>query len=302
MLPRRRKSSRVGSIGGMGNEPTSFLARSGRLSRRDGRKGSVNTTMVPVAPHISREMSSRSSTIIHGGSVSVKWKALPDGAVPPPPLHRFVNNHFYSTSGRIENGGDAMAVHGNELQVKAKTDKNSHHLKEDPLPSRPPTADEMNACFQMCRGNQWNSVLNCIKNNPLIPVTSMIMDNHISTTILHQAITSKGDTKARSRVILEILEVAPEAASIKNGYGSLPLHVIAQRNTKMDAATKEMLISKLVLADQSALVQQGGVGMRTPLHIIFTGTSFIGFRPHMLRSYLRSRCGISRSRAEFGYS
>lgn len=99
----------------------------------------------------------------------------------------------------------------------------------------------------------------------------MIMDNHISTTILHQAITAKGDTKARARVIREILEMAPEAAAIKNGYGSLPLHVIAQRNTKMDAPTKEILINELVRAYTGALVEEGGVGKRTPLHIIFTG-------------------------------
>jgi len=52
----------------------------------------------------------------------------------------------------------------------------------------------------------------------------------------------------------------------------LPLHVIAQRNTKMDSATKETLIRDLMHAYPAALTQQGGVGMRTPLHIIFTGT------------------------------
>lgn len=97
------------------------------------------------------------------------------------------------------------------------------------------------------------------------------MDNHISTTILHQAITSKGDTKIRNRVIEEILDIAPKAATIKNGYGSLPLHVIAQRNTKLSARTKEDLIYELVHANKAALLVQGGVGKRTPLHIIFTG-------------------------------
>ena len=138
---------------------------------------------------------------------------------------------------------------------------------------RSPSRDEMHAVFEMCRKNQWTSVLNCVRSNPSIAVTSMIMDNYISTTILHQAITSKGETKARARVILEILATAPRAASIKNGYGSLPLHVIAQRNTKMDAPTKELLITELVLAYKDALVAEGGVGKRTPLHIIFTGTS-----------------------------
>jgi hypothetical protein len=142
-------------------------------------------------------------------------------------------------------------------------------MKEESQPSR----DEMHAVFAMCRHNQWNSVLNSIRNNPLIATTSMIMDNHISTTILHQAITSKGDTKARARVIHEILCVAPQAAGIKNGYGSLPLHVLSQRNTKMDAHTKEKLMRELVEAYKPALVIEGGVGKRTPLHIIFTGKS-----------------------------
>ncbi|CAJ1937892.1 unnamed protein product [Cylindrotheca closterium] len=129
---------------------------------------------------------------------------------------------------------------------------------------------DMHAIFSMCRKNQWNSVLSCVQTNPQIPVTSMIMDNHISTTILHQAITSKGNTEHRAKVIRTILDMAPQAASIKNGYGSLPLHVIAQRNTKMDAPTKELLITELVLAYKGALLQPGGVGKRTPLHIIFT--------------------------------
>ena len=138
-----------------------------------------------------------------------------------------------------------------------------------PVPS--PTRAEMHAVFTMCRQNQWHSVLNCIRSNHLIPVTHMVMDNHISTTILHQAITSKGDTKARTRVIREILDIAPKAATIKNGYGSLPLHVISQRNTKLDARTKELLINELIAAYKGALITQGGVGKRNPLHIIFTG-------------------------------
>lgn len=155
------------------------------------------------------------------------------------------------------------------------------HAKQDnnngiiiPSSSPDPTMlgrNEMHAIFSMCRKNQWNSVLRCVQTNPQIPITSMIMDNHISTTILHQAITSKGNTEHRANVIRTILEMAPQAASIKNGYGSLPLHVIAQRNTKMDAPTKELLITELVLAYKGALLQPGGVGKRTPLHIIFTG-------------------------------
>eukprot|EP00934_Nitzschia_sp_Nitz4_P007906 Nitzschia sp. Nitz4//scaffold109_size72162//23076//24206//NITZ4_005843-RA/size72162-processed-gene-0.29-mRNA-1//-1//CDS//3329532754//7896//frame0 len=136
--------------------------------------------------------------------------------------------------------------------------------------TRTPSRSDMNTVFGMCRQNRWNSVLYCIRSNPMISVTSMTMDNHISTTILHQAITSKGDIKARARVVQEILKTSPQAACIKNGYGSLPLHVIAQRNTKLDASTKEQLIHELVQAYPGALMEQGGVGKRTPLHIIFT--------------------------------
>jgi hypothetical protein len=98
----------------------------------------------------------------------------------------------------------------------------------------------------------------------------MIMDNHISTTVLHQAITSKAKIDGRASVIQTILDLEPEAATIKNGYGSLPLHVISQRNTKMDSQTKEHLMNKLVKVFPEALLQEGGVGKRTPLHIAFT--------------------------------
>lgn len=133
-----------------------------------------------------------------------------------------------------------------------------------------PSEDEMKAVFQFCRANKWTNVLNSCRSNPLIPVTNMVMQNNITTTILHQAITSKGDTKKRAIIIQEILNVTPNAATIRNGYGSLPLHVIAQRNTKMDSATKEMLVRKLIDAYPIALTQQGGVSKRTPLHVIFT--------------------------------
>ncbi|KAG7367034.1 ankyrin repeat domain protein [Nitzschia inconspicua] len=141
---------------------------------------------------------------------------------------------------------------------------------ESQLSSQAPTRDEMNAVFQFCRKNLWTSVLNSVRNNPRIATTNMTMQNNITTTIIHQAITSKGDTSLRAKVVEEILCIAPDAAMIKNGYGSLPLHVIAQRNTKIDAKAKERLIRKLLQAFPGALTQQGGVGLRTPLHIIFT--------------------------------
>ena len=130
---------------------------------------------------------------------------------------------------------------------------------------------EMDEIFQLCRNDDWNRVLHRVKTKPWIAITPMIMDNHIATTVMHQAITSKGSTKLRAQLIRQILTTTPQAAAIKNGYGSLPLHVIAQRNTKMDAPTKESLIFDLVAAHEGALIEEGGVGKRTPLHIIFTG-------------------------------
>lgn len=143
---------------------------------------------------------------------------------------------------------------------------------EDPGCWSNASRDEMDPVFQLCRNDDWHGVLECISRKPWLATSPMIMDNHIATTILHQAITSKGSTDLRAKVIRRILNTTPQAAAIKNGYGSLPLHVIAQRNTKMDAPTKEKLIFDLVGAYKGALTEEGGVGKRTPLHIIFTGT------------------------------
>jgi hypothetical protein len=130
----------------------------------------------------------------------------------------------------------------------------------------------MEKIFRFCRENKWNKVLEYVNQYPLMGNHSMTMDNHITTTIIHQAITSKGDTAVRARVISTILKHTPEAAQTKNGYGSMPLHVIAQRNTKIDSNTKERLINEIIDAYPEALTEAGGVGKRTPLHIIFTGT------------------------------
>ncbi|CAB9498038.1 expressed unknown protein [Seminavis robusta] len=133
-----------------------------------------------------------------------------------------------------------------------------------------PSKEEMDAVFALCRKNHWASCLQCLKTNPLIGITAMVMDNHIATTVCHQAITSKGDVQARAEVILQILSHTPEAATIANGYGSLCLHCACQRNVKMNAKTKERVIMALITAYPEALAQAGGVGQRTPLHIVFT--------------------------------
>jgi hypothetical protein len=132
----------------------------------------------------------------------------------------------------------------------------------------------MDEVFKLCRDDRWNEILKRLRRQPALATSHITMDNHIQTTILHQAITSKGDVAIRSNVIMFILDNTPRAAAMKNGYGSLPLHVIAQRNTRIDSQTKERLIFALVDAYPDALTEPGGVGKRTPLHIIFTGKPF----------------------------
>lgn len=134
-----------------------------------------------------------------------------------------------------------------------------------------PSRETMRKIFILCRTpNKWTEILRLVKENPLIATTTMIMDNHIATTILHQAITSKSNTEHRARVISHVLATSPKAATIKNGYGSLPLHVIMQRNTKMNSRTKERLVHEMIAVYPEALIMPGGVGLRTPVHIAFT--------------------------------
>lgn len=152
-----------------------------------------------------------------------------------------------------------------------------------------PTREEMTAVFLMCRGNQWNSVLNSIRSNRLIQTTNITTDNNFPTTVIHQAIRSKGDINKRAIVIKEILQVTPHAAYMKNGLGSLPLHVICQRNVKMNSATKETLIRDLINAYSESLTVRGGVAKRTPLHIIFTDYVSAAV-PELMIHYGREAC------------
>ncbi|GAX10037.1 hypothetical protein FisN_25Lh114 [Fistulifera solaris] len=129
---------------------------------------------------------------------------------------------------------------------------------------------EMTNVFQLCRSDQWKKVHVLLIKKPWIALYPMTMDNNITTTVLHQAITSRGNIHHRALVMDNILASTPEAARLTNGYGSLPLHVIAQRNTKIRAQIKERIIYQLIAAYEEALTKEGGPGKRTPLHIIFT--------------------------------
>ena len=127
-----------------------------------------------------------------------------------------------------------------------------------------------NSIFVLCKEERWAEVSSLVASNPSLAVAPMTMANNITTTILHQAITSKGDVGARAALVKFVLSIRPSAAAIKNGYGSLPIHVLAQRNCKMKSKAKEELLLALIHAHPSSITVAGGVGARNPLHIVFT--------------------------------
>ena len=96
-----------------------------------------------------------------------------------------------------------------------------------------------NSIFILCKEEKWADISALIASNPTLAVAPMTMANNITTTILHQAITSKGDVGARAGLVKFVLSIRPSAAAIKNGYGSLPIHVLAQRNCKMKSKVKK---------------------------------------------------------------
>lgn len=123
----------------------------------------------------------------------------------------------------------------------------------------------------LCKSHKWSEVSQCVSESPSRALETIIMENNNSTSLLHQVITSKSnDMTGREKLIMQILNAAPSSSCIPNGYGSLPLHVVTQRNIKMDAVTKENVIRCLIHAYPDALLSTGGIGKRTPLHIAFT--------------------------------
>ena len=127
-----------------------------------------------------------------------------------------------------------------------------------------------NNIAQLCRSNQWKEVLECLKQDPSLALQPIFLNNHLVTSIAHQAISEKGDIESRMDVLDHILTQTPKAAEMKNGYGSLPIHVCAQRNTKLKAKNKEHLILRLLEAYPGSTTVLGGVGKRSPVHVIFT--------------------------------
>ena len=126
------------------------------------------------------------------------------------------------------------------------------------------TPEEMDAVYQLCRGENWRAVLRCIREKPYVATTPMIVPRHEPTTVMHEAIVrqaanavgsvpkSRADDALRADVIRAILEQTPKAAFMRNGFGSLPLQVIRHRRImRHSKATKEGIVRALTDASES---------------------------------------------------
>jgi hypothetical protein len=137
---------------------------------------------------------------------------------------------------------------------------------------RSPDNNELKIVIQLCAQENWAELLARVQQSPWMGRAQWNMTNNIATTLLHQAITGKGSGEERCKLIETILDLAPTAATLSNGYGSLPLHALCQRNVNMKSSSRSRLIVKLIRSYEGALLAKGGPGERTPLHAILTGT------------------------------
>ena len=141
---------------------------------------------------------------------------------------------------------------------------------KDVRPSSSTVATSLTSNILLCvqKGN-WQGVIECIWARPA-DASALIRDkNNISTTILHKALASPGDDIGlRIKVIKTILDAAPTSASLENGYKTLPLHVAARNNYKlqMNEKTQMEVFTKLIQSYPEAATSQN-TAMRTPLHI-----------------------------------
>ena len=122
----------------------------------------------------------------------------------------------------------------------------------------------------LCKRERWADIANLISAHPLLSSATLTGDDNIKMGILHQVIASSGDINGRAGLVRSILTARPSAATIKNSHGSLPIHVLLQRNVKMKAKLKEELLRGLIHAYPASISIAGGVSKRTPLHTLFT--------------------------------
>jgi len=125
------------------------------------------------------------------------------------------------------------------------------------------------ALLALCKADNWSAVEQHIRRHPQ-SATSMLRDrNSNGTTVLHKVFASAStDFAARIGVIETVLQICPKLASVKNGCGSLPLHLAARNSYKIqiDTTTQEDVIASLINVYPAAAVTQNAAG-RTPLHI-----------------------------------
>jgi hypothetical protein len=145
-------------------------------------------------------------------------------------------------------------------------DENTHREASSPGI----TENEIYSISKLCRENRWRSLRDMLKRKPQLSLVSFVTDKRTRSTILHEAIISEDitDIGDRSDCIQDILSRCPEAAKIKHGRGSLPLHSIARRSKGMDPTTRESLFKKLIAAYPEALVTKKDDNLgRTPVHV-----------------------------------
>jgi hypothetical protein len=164
----------------------------------------------------------------------------------------------------IANGQGTLPIH-TILQCNMKMDSQTRGELVKALINAYPES-----LLKLCRAGKWQQVQQCIQCNPSFATMKLSMDNNNLTTILHQATSDRSNTQGRVAVIKTILEVAPVAASIANGKGTLPIHTILQRNVKMDSQSREEFVKALINAYPESLLKVSGIGSRTPLHIALT--------------------------------
>lgn len=87
--------------------------------------------------------------------------------------------------------------------------------------TRKPEGDDIdlsivNKVSKLYRAEEWELVHSLIRVSPTLATIPFVNANSHSTTMLHQAICSRRNGKARCSLILQILEVTPAAVTLKN--------------------------------------------------------------------------------------
>ncbi|KAL3939218.1 MAG: hypothetical protein SGARI_001450, partial [Bacillariaceae sp.] len=130
-----------------------------------------------------------------------------------------------------------------------------------------PTTQELEQLEILCREGKWNHILQVVQATPSLGAVCWATQNYSETTLLHRAIRDGGDPAVRAKVISTILAATPHCASIKNAFGSLPLHAICGRQCKLQFALRTQLISQMIHAHPEGLTTTTPNSGKIPLHM-----------------------------------